>query len=587
MKNQSLHLVFMLCLLASLCNAQLPSYLPTNGLVAWYPFNGNANDESGNGNDGTVINSTLTTDRNYTAMKAYNFDGVDDYINIGTQVNPSHFTYNLWVYPESIPVEATVILSNLHNIDPYFGNNSEISFHSNGDINIGVSGGVWAFASSTTNISLNQWSMITLTYSGDTLKVFKNGNLSFNQAWGSYINNPINTYIGARPNNVGTTPASLFDGSIDDIGIWDRALLPTEVSSLFNATNSNTGGSGQGTVSNPTPPGIPYQAEVRNESGEVLANTSVNIRFTLHEQAANGAVSYQETHALATNELGLFAATIGAGIAVQGTFASINWAQTTKFLQVAVDTGSGWITMGNQQLMSVPYALYAANGPQGPAGADGQPGTQGEPGENGLSAYEVWLAEGSSGTVSDFLNSQTNNSSTAHGSFQATGLGLFVVPNNVKNIELNMSGSIGGNGGTAIGIGFYQYTGGTGGISGFTRVLIPVNPGDSIMYQIGNNGVNGGNCLATGSCGSSPGCACVGGSGTPGEISTLKLNGVNLFHISGGTGGTGGSYGLPNAPGNGGSQGIVTYSSQSISTGIIPLASNVWNIEQRSILIRY
>jgi hypothetical protein len=95
-------------------------------------------------------------------------------------------------------------------------------------------------------------------------------------------------------------------------------------------------------------------------------------------------VSYQETHALTTNELGLFAATIGAGTAVQGTFTSINWAQTTKFLQVEVDTGSGWITMGNQQLMSVPYALYAANGPVGPAGPQGEPGPQGPTGNQGL-----------------------------------------------------------------------------------------------------------------------------------------------------------------------------------------------------------
>ncbi len=136
-----------------------------------------------------------------------------------------------------------------------------------------------------------------------------------------------------------------------------------------------------------SPLGIPYQAEARNESGEVLANANVNIRFTLHELAANGTVSYQETHSLATNELGLFAATIGVGTAVQGTFASINWAQTMKFLQVEVDTGSGWITMGNQQLMSVPYALYAANsqpGPQGPAGADGANGMPGEQGPIGF-----------------------------------------------------------------------------------------------------------------------------------------------------------------------------------------------------------
>ena len=91
----------------------------------------------------------------------------------------------------------------------------------------------------------------------------------------------------------------------------------------------------------------------------MLANANVNVRFTLHELTANGTVSYQETHAITTNELGLFAATIGAGTATQGTFDGINWAQTTKFLEVEVDAGNGYVTIGNQQLMSVPYAQYA------------------------------------------------------------------------------------------------------------------------------------------------------------------------------------------------------------------------------------
>ena len=43
--------------------AQVPSYVPTDGLVGYWPFNGNANDESGNGNNGTVNGATLTSDR--------------------------------------------------------------------------------------------------------------------------------------------------------------------------------------------------------------------------------------------------------------------------------------------------------------------------------------------------------------------------------------------------------------------------------------------------------------------------------------------------------------------------------------------
>ena len=56
-------------------HSQLPSYVPTNGLVGYWPFNGNANDESGNGNNGTVNGATLTADRNGNLNKAYNFGG--------------------------------------------------------------------------------------------------------------------------------------------------------------------------------------------------------------------------------------------------------------------------------------------------------------------------------------------------------------------------------------------------------------------------------------------------------------------------------------------------------------------------------
>ncbi len=54
--------------------SQVPSYVPTNGLVGWWPFTGNANDESGNGNNGTVNGTTLTTDRNGNSSNAYNFN---------------------------------------------------------------------------------------------------------------------------------------------------------------------------------------------------------------------------------------------------------------------------------------------------------------------------------------------------------------------------------------------------------------------------------------------------------------------------------------------------------------------------------
>ena len=63
--------------------AQIPSYIPTSGLAAYYPFTGNANDLSGNGHNGTVTGATLTTDRFGNPNSAYSFNGTSSYIYAG------------------------------------------------------------------------------------------------------------------------------------------------------------------------------------------------------------------------------------------------------------------------------------------------------------------------------------------------------------------------------------------------------------------------------------------------------------------------------------------------------------------------
>jgi hypothetical protein len=110
-----------------------------------------------------------------------------------------------------------------------------------------------------------------------------------------------------------------------------------------------------------SPPGIPYQAIARTTNGEPYASGALQARFSLHEQTATGTVSYAETHSLQTDAFGLFSTTFGAGTPTTGTFAAINWGLTTKYLQVEIDLGNDWIDMGTQQLMSVPYAMYAGS----------------------------------------------------------------------------------------------------------------------------------------------------------------------------------------------------------------------------------
>ena len=83
MKLSKFYTLFTLGLLGfSQMFAQIPSYVPTNGLMGWYPFNGNANDESGNGNNGTVTGATLTADRFGVANRAYLFGGFNNFINV-------------------------------------------------------------------------------------------------------------------------------------------------------------------------------------------------------------------------------------------------------------------------------------------------------------------------------------------------------------------------------------------------------------------------------------------------------------------------------------------------------------------------
>jgi hypothetical protein len=111
------------------------------------------------------------------------------------------------------------------------------------------------------------------------------------------------------------------------------------------------------------PQGIPYQAAARNSSGAILASTNISVRFTIRDSIATGAIKYRETHSVTTTAQGMFSLNVGQGTVVSGTFASINWATNAKFMQMEMDPagGSSYIDMGTSQMMSVPYALYAAN----------------------------------------------------------------------------------------------------------------------------------------------------------------------------------------------------------------------------------
>ncbi len=107
------------------------------------------------------------------------------------------------------------------------------------------------------------------------------------------------------------------------------------------------------------PPSIPYQAVVRNTDGTMITNTAVTITFKIHDNSATGTEVYEETHATTTSPQGLVSLNVGGGTAVTGTFSGIQWGTGSKFLHVLMNAGNGVVDLGTQQMMSVPYALYA------------------------------------------------------------------------------------------------------------------------------------------------------------------------------------------------------------------------------------
>lgn len=134
------------------------------------------------------------------------------------------------------------------------------------------------------------------------------------------------------------------------------------------------------------PQAFNYQAVARNANGAALTSQSVSVKFTLLDGSPQGGILYIETQTVSTNTVGLFTAEIGKGTVVIGNFNTIPWSSGNKFLKVEIDPqgGANFVAMGTTQLLSVPYALYAATSSNGPQGLQGPTGPTGETGPIGL-----------------------------------------------------------------------------------------------------------------------------------------------------------------------------------------------------------
>lgn len=217
----------------------IPANIPSNGLIGWWPFNGNANDESGNGNDGTVNGASLTSNRFNEPNGAYEFDGNNDFISIPHSEslnNSSEITVNCWILLED---SDSLRLNNIIGKDnDTFGNRSWF---------FGVTKNIIVTATFNPNQNdfqltsnefnfLQNWKMVTFTIGNDSIKIYVDGIMvlgNFYDSPLSQITEPIKIGVMDETNGANW----FFDGKIDDIGIWNRALTANEIQSLIENTN--------------------------------------------------------------------------------------------------------------------------------------------------------------------------------------------------------------------------------------------------------------------------------------------------------------------------------------------------------------
>ena len=215
-----------------------------NGLVAFYPFNGNANDESGNGNNGVVNGATLTTDRFGKANSAYSFDGVNDYIGQKETLSVVNtFAISVWINPmlntHEIDIEGSKVggtNGQKYVIAPDQGDVTWGSGHAGVGISSGINGvSVYEHAADymppllVWQSDLISWTHIVVVYNNKQPRLYINGNFVKTGLTSSKINiHPSNTIGG------GLSGYGFFHGSIDDIRIYNRALTDAEVLALYN-----------------------------------------------------------------------------------------------------------------------------------------------------------------------------------------------------------------------------------------------------------------------------------------------------------------------------------------------------------------
>jgi len=196
-----------------------------DGLAAYLPFNGNANDESGNNHHGIVYGATLTADKYLNMNDAYFFDGVDDYIDVSSTSGsiPVNHTRCAWIKTDMDGIGQILETGNYeNNRGCYLGVKEN-------KLMVGGSSSIWNNVLIDVDITDNNWHFVGAVYEyGNRAKVYMDGEF-ISEVIIEYDTGDWTTYIGKNHKR----DIQYFNGVIDQVRVYDRILSECEIQTLF------------------------------------------------------------------------------------------------------------------------------------------------------------------------------------------------------------------------------------------------------------------------------------------------------------------------------------------------------------------
>jgi hypothetical protein len=213
---------------------QIPNYVPTNGLLAFWPFTGNTNDLTANANHLTNNGATLVADRNGTANAAYSFNGAGNYLEKTVPsfvFSPSGtFSVSFWINRPST-TGGVAMMSGSGTANNFIWLFSGSAANNTFGTNKQQSAWIWA----NSPYAVNQWEHYVCMFINGVMRIYRNGVLETSATYShtGALSTALPFYIGK---DIGT---SYFNGSIDDIAIWNRSLTNCEIQKLYTSQLPN------------------------------------------------------------------------------------------------------------------------------------------------------------------------------------------------------------------------------------------------------------------------------------------------------------------------------------------------------------